>query len=303
MAQNAVRGAALAAGRFPLIVQCHGANGHRRDKTELCTHLASHGYVVASPDFPGDNIASMIQDAQSKAGARVSSVSIDDLAESRPVDAALVLESILAGAEPEIARIVDPRRVGTCGHSYGGWTSLALNSINRRPLASFAMAPLWGRRSPVAQIQRVGPRLRVHDWGRPVSTFVLAGELDNCVLLEDLRELRDLLPIPKRFAVLRRAGHMHFLDDVEKTHELMRAMWASPDFPDPENDGPALALSARPFSELAPASHGRDSVLGLCLAHMDENLKESAAASTFLCSDLKARFAARGIDLEVRETE
>jgi dienelactone hydrolase len=297
--QNAVRDADPADGRFPLLVQCHGANAHRRDKTELCTHLASHGYVVASPDFPGDTVACMIQDSESKAGARVASMSIDELAEYRPADAAFVLESVLAGADPAIGRIVDPAKVGTCGHSYGGWTSLAVNSVNRRSSASFAMAPLWGSRSPIPQLRRVGPYLRLNDWGRPVATFLLAGELDNCVLLEDLRELAEALPAPKRFAVIRRAGHVHFVDGAERAHEWLRAMWASPEFPDPENDGPALARSARPFTELAPASHGRDSVLGLCLAHMDEHLKGSAPAREFLDRNLAARFAARGIDLEV----
>jgi hypothetical protein len=165
------------------------------------------------------------------------------------------------------------------------------------------MAPLWGKRSPIPQLRRVGPRLGLHDWGRPVDTFVLAGELDNCVILEDLRELHEALPSPKRFAVIRRAGHMHFVDDIERTHEFMRAMWASPDFPDPENDGQALARSAQPFSELAPAFHGRDSVLGLCLAHMDAFVKDRDDARSFLASGLASRFEARGIGLEVHGGE
>lgn len=297
--QSAVRNAAPAEGCFPLIVQSHGANSHRRDKTALCTHLASHGYIVASPDFPGDNVADMIQDALAKTGARTASMPIDELAKYRPADAAFVLESVLAGAEPALAGIVDPERVGTCGHSYGGWTSLALNSINCRPLATFAMAPLWGSRSPIPQLRRVGPRLRLDDWGRPVSTFLLAGERDNCVIIEDLRELYTALPWPKRFAVLRNAGHMHFVDNAEQAHEFLRTMWSSPDFPDPENDGPALAESARPFSELCPAGHATDTVLALCLAYMDAYLKNKAEAHIFLGSDLAQTFASRGIGLEV----
>jgi predicted dienelactone hydrolase len=297
--QSAVRNADPAEGRFPLIVQSHGANRHRRDRTELCTHLASHGYIVASPDFPGDNVADMIQDTLAKAGARTTSMSIDELAEYRPVDAAFVLEGLLAGAEPALSMIVDPERVGACGHSYGGWTTLALNSINRKPLASFVMAPAWGKRSPLSEISRLGPRLRFDDWGRPVSTFLLAGERDNCVILDDLRELHAALPSPKRFAVLRGAGHMHFADNAEQVHEFMRAMWSSPDLPDPENNGPALAESARPFSELCPAVHAPDAMRALCLAHMDAHLKDCGEARAFLNSDLAATFASRGIGLEV----
>ena len=48
--QSAVRNAEAARGRFPLIMHNHGAFGHRRVNTTLCTHLASHGYIVASND-------------------------------------------------------------------------------------------------------------------------------------------------------------------------------------------------------------------------------------------------------------
>lgn len=281
MTQAAVRDADAADGLFPFIAHAHGANGDRRDKTYLCTHLASHGYVVASPDFPGDTIADMVRDQQAGGGVRTT-MSIDDLAEYRPADLALVVERLIGGEEPALAGRIDAGRVGACGHSYGGWTSLALNSINRRPLATFAMAPLWGTRSPVPQLRRVGPRLRLDDWGRPVSTFVLAAELDNCVILDDLRELATRLPQPVRFDVMPNAGHMHFLDAAGVVHELMRAMWASPDFPDREVDGPALARSARPFRELMPEARAHDTVRSLCLAHMDACVKGHAQARAFL---------------------
>src|SRR6266853_568241 len=37
-------------GLRPLIVFSHYSGGHRRTATYLCTHLASHGYVVAAMD-------------------------------------------------------------------------------------------------------------------------------------------------------------------------------------------------------------------------------------------------------------
>jgi hypothetical protein len=160
------------------------------------------------------------------------------------------------------------------------------------------MAPLWGWRSPLPQLRRVGPRLRLDDWGRPVPSFLLAAELDNCVILDDLRELAVLLPKPSQFAVMPGAGHMHFADHAEMTHELMRSMWSSPNFPDPENDGPALARAARPFSELMPEADAQDIVRALCVSHMDAHLKGSASAGAFLAGDLVAAFKARGIAIE-----
>jgi hypothetical protein len=219
--------------------------------------------------------------------------------QQRPLDAAFVIESLLAGAEPTLAQYINLERIGTCGHSSGGWTSLALNSVNLRPVASFVMAPLWGKNKLVPQVARVAARLRLDDWKRPVATFVLAGEHDAFIMLADLRELYGKLLPPKRFAVLQQAGHEHFHDDAELYHEAQRQMYLSGNFPDPEIDAAALAQAMRPFSELCPATHGLDTMRALCLAHMDEHLKGNAEARVFLDSDLAGVFAARGIGLEI----
>ncbi|SRR6266516_2573845 len=44
------RDAAPRRGAYPLVVFSHHSGGHRRSATFLCTHLASHGYVVAALD-------------------------------------------------------------------------------------------------------------------------------------------------------------------------------------------------------------------------------------------------------------
>ncbi len=48
--QMAVRDAAFHPGTYPLILFSHHSGGHRRAATFLCTHLSSHGYVVAALD-------------------------------------------------------------------------------------------------------------------------------------------------------------------------------------------------------------------------------------------------------------
>src|SRR5437868_8275935 len=49
--QMAVRDAAAQPGTYPLIIFSHGsARGARRMATFLCTHLSSHGYLVAALD-------------------------------------------------------------------------------------------------------------------------------------------------------------------------------------------------------------------------------------------------------------
>src|SRR5262249_9349045 len=48
--QMAVRAAAAQPGTYPLIIFSHASGAGRRSATFLCTHLASHGYVVAGLD-------------------------------------------------------------------------------------------------------------------------------------------------------------------------------------------------------------------------------------------------------------
>ena len=298
-AQQALRGAEPARGRFPLVAYFHGATGHRRDAHPLCTHLASHGYLVASPDFTGNTMGDMLADLAAGGAGTPRLAPLEQSAADRPWDAKLVIDRVLAGAEPALSALADPERVGACGVSFGGWTTLALNSIDRRPKASFPIVPAWGK-GPV-KTENLQALVRLDDWGRPVPTFVLAAERDALILLAGLRELhRDLRP-PKRLAVLRNAGHLHFVANAEQGHEMLRAMWKSGSFPaaGDDIDLAALAEASRPFAELCPAEHGAATVQALCLAHMDAHVQESADARAFLSGDLARTFAVRGIELEV----
>ena len=296
--QRALRDAEPALGRAPLVAYFHGATSHRRAASELCTHLASHGYLVASPDFTGDTMGDMLHDLAAGSGTAPRLAPMDRSAANRPQDAKLVIDRVLGGAEPALAALVDPERVGTCGISFGGWTTLALNSIDRRPKASFPIVPAWGK-GPV-KTEALSALVRLDDWGRSVPTFVLAAERDALILLSALRELHRELRPPKRLAVLENAGHVHFVDDPEQRHEMLRSLWGSGTFrADPDVDFAAIAEASRPFSELCPAAHGAATVQSLCLAHMDANLKGSAEARAFLDGDRARTFAARGIDLGV----
>ena len=61
VSQDAVRDAAARQGPFPLVAFSHGYGGHRRQSTFLCTHLASHGYVVAAPEHVGNTVLDAMQ--------------------------------------------------------------------------------------------------------------------------------------------------------------------------------------------------------------------------------------------------
>jgi len=299
--QRAVRDVEPAPGLFPLLVFMHGAYAHRRQSTALCTHLASHGYLVAAPDFTGNTAADQMQVMRPDVGATPRLTTMAQSAADRPLDVKFVIDRVLDGAAPGLSELVDGERIGTLGQSFGGWTCVALNSKDIRPKACFPIVPPWGRGADGTGL--LSSLASLDDWARDVPTFILAAERDAMVKLDDVRELYRDLKVSKRLAILREAGHVHFADGPEAIHEELRASFASNDYPvgdGPAFDFPAMAAAMRPFSELCPASHGEAVAQGLCLAHMDTHLKHRPEASAFLNGDLVGELAARGIDLDVR---
>jgi hypothetical protein len=161
---------------------------------------------------------------------------------------------------------------------------------------------MYGTRSLSPQVRRLDGLLRTDDWARPVSTFVLTGELDPLVIAQDVRLLYENLRTPKHLAVLARGGHLHFADGAEAIHEGFRRGYLSGAFSDPElqgSDGVRLGEAMRPFSELCTEELAGDTARALCLAHMDTHLQDDVQARSFLHGDLAKTFAARGIDLNV----
>jgi dienelactone hydrolase len=296
MTQQALRDADAAAGTYPLFMYFHGGYGQRREASHLCTHLASHGYVAASANFPGDNMADLIP--VDGAEATVTKAPIDESARRRPAQASrfidLLLEASLTGMQ------LDANRIGVGGISMGGYTALAINSLDPRVRAAFPICPMFGDRSLLPQVWRLQSLLRVDNWLHPVPTLLLTGEVDPLVNAEDIRVLYTRLATPKRLVVLDKAGHMHFADNAEIGHEWFRKGYLSGSWPDPEIDAIALGTAMRPFAELCTEAQSGGTARGLCLAHMDAHLKGNADALAFLDGDLTRTFAAAlGVELDV----
>jgi predicted dienelactone hydrolase len=297
--QRAVRDAEPAVGRYPLVLHSHCAASHRRDAALLGPHLSSHGYIVVAPDHMGDTLGEALADAAAPPGTPRRRAGDHETVVNRPADALFALDSVLAGADPAIAPLIDRERIGICGVSLGGWTSLRLNSLDHRPKAAFVAAPSWGMSGPFPQTKLQTSLVRFDDWRRPVPTLLIAGERDMLVILADLRELAARLPSPKRFVILQGASHFHWAEHAELLYDAFRALWEGGGISVPGVDVAGLAKATPPFSELCPTWHGTDTLQTLCLAHMDAHLKDNAQARAFLESGLARTFAERGIGLEV----
>jgi dienelactone hydrolase len=210
--QAAVRDASAEAGPFPAIAYSHPSGGNRRSATFLCTHLASHGYVVGAVDHTeavAPELARRPDETPDEKAARV-----EAWVANRPSDVRAVLDRVLA--DPS----ADASRVGAVGHSFGGWTVLAAVDVEPRIGAVVALAPA-GASNPKPGMLRASLAFA---WERDVPTLFLVADGDVCLPLSGMVELYERTPATKRMFVLRRADHMHFMDDVEAIHEGVRSM-------------------------------------------------------------------------------
>jgi len=283
--QAAVRDVQPRKGKFPLVVFSHGFGGHRRQSTFLCTHLASHGYVVAAVDHTGNTVFEMFQmmmAAQMGTPPPDPATLLPELIATRPADVSFVIDRMLDG--PLEGATVDESAIGISGHSFGGWTTLATTARDRRIRAAVALAPAGGW-TPLPS-EALSQALDFA-WGRDVPTLFLVAELDTLLPLRGMHELFGRTQSSKKMFVLLNADHMHFCDQVEQIHELFRMM------PPPVFD--QLAKDIKPIAELCSGESAYRFVRGLGLAHMDAHLRGDATARRFLDADVIAALGAQRV--------
>jgi predicted dienelactone hydrolase len=102
-------GAGLARGRFPLVLLAHGSCGFRTNYEYLSEPLASFGFIVAAPDFPGVTRADCVNGLPT---GRF----LDDPA----LDLVFLRRALTTAPTGLIAGRVRGRRVGLVGSSLGG---------------------------------------------------------------------------------------------------------------------------------------------------------------------------------------
>lgn len=281
--QAAVRDAEARAGLYPLVLYSHSSGGGRRAATFLCTHLVSHGYVVAALDH-SELVAPELARRQDETEARKAE-RVEAWMANRVPDVRLLLDFMSGGEMLGSEVKLDAARVGVVGHSFGGWTALAAVEVEPRIRSVVAHAPAGSSRIKPGMI----PARLEFAWGRDVPTLYLVAETDVSLPLEGMRELFERTPATKRMVVLRRADHMHFMDDAARLHEAVRAM----SFP---GELAWLPREMRPMAELCTEEQAHLFTRGLTLCHLDATLRDVEEARRLLDGDLEAELAARGVE-------
>jgi predicted dienelactone hydrolase len=199
--------------RFPLVVFSHGSGGVRFQSWFLLQALASHGYVVVAPDHAGNTSLDLLMGT---------SEPFPVVASNRPRDVSFAIDQMLArSSEPTdlLAGAVDGSRIAVAGHSFGGFTALAVAggygglAPDERVDAIIPIAAASGALSD-AELAAVD-----------VPTLLLAGVSDETVPLDAAAERpwAEISGSPAWRVDVDRAGHNSFTNVCDLLDALVGA--------------------------------------------------------------------------------
>lgn len=109
-------------GKTPVLVFSHGLSSRPEDFAERARHLASYGYVVALPQHPGSDH----EQAQRLKRGLSQQVFLTNEFIDRPRDISYVIDELERRNASEFGGRLNLQSVGVGGHSFGGYTALAV---------------------------------------------------------------------------------------------------------------------------------------------------------------------------------
>lgn len=104
---------------LPLVLFSHGSGGINIQSITLMETLASHGFFVASPNHVGNSFRDVPE----------VDLPYEDVATDRPKDISFLIDFLLSRSsdpEDEFFESISPLAIGVTGHSFGGFTALAM---------------------------------------------------------------------------------------------------------------------------------------------------------------------------------
>ena len=154
---EAHRNAPVRQGRFPLVVFSHGNGGSRHQNTFWCDYLASHGYIIVSPDHTGNARWTIIDGKviTSQSGERLNS------AKDRPLDVCFLLDQMIrwdTGGDPRFAGRIDTDHAAVAGMSFGSFTAhwAADRELRFKAVVAMSGAPPFHTNLTVPSLRMLG---------------------------------------------------------------------------------------------------------------------------------------------------
>lgn len=186
-------------GARPVVVFSHGNGGMAVQSPFFAEALARRGYVVAAPDHVGNTVFDM-------------SASFEELVERRPLDVAATFDAVVA--DPDVGGCVDDAAgYGVSGHSFGGYTALAVAGaeveLPEGPTTRLADGRAWAVMvlAPWDAFGGITDGTSLID----VPTLFLTGDRDETTPIAQVRRLWGPLETdPRWLGVLPDGGHYSF---------------------------------------------------------------------------------------------
>lgn len=195
---DAYRGVPAASGRFPLIVFEHGFGGYRDQSTFLTTHLATWGFVVASPDFLERGLAAQLGGAPTTPRT---GLDVFDATVARVRAASAAKRGVLAGH-------VRRGKVGVTGHSAGARGTIEVATERSAEVAGYV--PLAGAGSGGNRNGQEIPALTPP----ALPNVFIAGQQDGVIPITGIQTYYDGVIAPKRGVWIDGSGHLTAFSDI-----------------------------------------------------------------------------------------
>jgi predicted dienelactone hydrolase len=263
-------------GPYPLIIFAHGV-AFRRQSVGYTQHLASHGYIVASPDFPQTRI-------DAPGGPRLWGV-LD-----QPADVSFVIDQMLArsaaGGGP-FAGDIDADRIGMTGHSLGGLTTMLTVYGPMRDSRIKAAAPV----SPIGCLMPTTLQ------ANGVPLMVINGTREKVVDPATSQLAYDEAGAPKYHVQIIGADHARFADadvkDDDLGPDIVDKLLKGDLIPDAlktaQGTGADVTTCAKRTTttdELVSGDRQRELLNTIALPFFDANLRGDPSAARFLSETL-----------------